>query len=70
MTSAALHARENASMPPRERQGRLGLIGKAGISKEEYPWFWDGGTFKGERENDVHLPITQKQAARTQAKQE
>jgi len=25
---------------------------------------------KGERENDVHLPITQKQAARTQVKQE
>ena len=56
MTSAALHAREKASMPPRERQGRLGLIGKTGISKEEYPWSWDGGTFKGEREKDVHLP--------------
>src|SRR5271157_2372569 len=26
MTSAALHARENASMPPRERNGRLGLL--------------------------------------------
>jgi len=35
------------------------------LFKEEYPWFWDGGTFKGERENGVHLPITQKQAART-----
>ncbi len=32
MTSAALHARENASMPPRESQGRLGPIGKTGIS--------------------------------------
>jgi hypothetical protein len=33
MTSAALHARENASMPPRKRHGRLGPIGKAGISR-------------------------------------
>src|SRR5271166_2837813 len=32
MTSASLHARENASMPPRERHGRLGPIGKTGIS--------------------------------------
>ena len=33
MISAALHARENASMPPRKRHGRLGPIGKAGISR-------------------------------------
>jgi hypothetical protein len=33
MTSAALHARENASMPPRKRPGRLGPIGKAGIGR-------------------------------------
>ena len=32
MTSAALDARENASMPPRERHGRLGPMGKTGIS--------------------------------------
>ena len=32
MTSAALHARENASMPPRERHGRLDPISKTGIS--------------------------------------
>ena len=32
MTSAALHARENASMPPRERHGRPRPIVKAGIS--------------------------------------
>jgi hypothetical protein len=32
MTSAALDARENASMPPRESYGRLGPIGKTGIS--------------------------------------
>ena len=38
--------------------------------KEEYPWFWDGDTFKGERGNDVHLPITQKQAAKMYVKQE
>jgi hypothetical protein len=35
MTSAALHARENASMAPRERHGRLGLIGKTGISRRD-----------------------------------
>jgi hypothetical protein len=28
--------------------------------KEEYPWFWDGGTFKGDRVNDVHLTNQQK----------
>jgi len=32
--------------------------------KEEYPWFWDGGTFKGDRVNDVHLTIQQKMNAR------
>jgi len=32
--------------------------------QEEYPWFWPGGTFKGDRVNDVHLTIAQKQAAR------
>ena len=31
MTATALHARENASMPPRESHGRLGPIGKTGI---------------------------------------
>ena len=36
VTSAALHAREYAIMPPRERHGRLSLIGKAGISREKY----------------------------------
>jgi len=32
MTSATLHARDNASMPPRERHDRLGPMGKTGIS--------------------------------------
>ncbi len=32
--------------------------------KEEYPWFWAGGTFKGDRVNDVHLTIQQKMNAR------
>ncbi len=31
--------------------------------RDEYPWFWDGGTFKGDRVNDVHLTNAQKQAA-------
>jgi len=37
MTSAALHARDNASMPPRESHGRLGSIGKTGISTPPVP---------------------------------
>jgi hypothetical protein len=32
--------------------------------KEEYPWFWPGGTFKGDRVNDVHITNAQKQDAR------
>jgi len=32
--------------------------------QEEYPWFWNGGTFKGERVNDVHLTNQQKMDAR------
>jgi hypothetical protein len=33
--------------------------------KDEYPWFWDGGTFKGDRVNDVHLTNQQKMNARS-----
>jgi hypothetical protein len=32
--------------------------------KEEYPWFWNGKTFTGERVNDVHLSLAEKQAER------
>jgi hypothetical protein len=32
--------------------------------KLEFPWFWDGDTFKGERVNDRHLTNAEKQAAR------
>jgi hypothetical protein len=28
--------------------------------KEEYPWFWQGTTFTGDRLNDVHLTKEQK----------
>lgn len=38
------------------------------MREEEYPWFWDGGTFKGERVNDRHYTITEKQAARERLK--
>jgi hypothetical protein len=31
---------------------------------EEYPWFWEGDRFTGDRVNDVHLTVAQKQAAR------
>ena len=32
--------------------------------KEDFPWFWDGKTFTGERVNDIHLTNAKKQAAR------
>ena len=32
--------------------------------KEEYPWFWTGDVFTGDRVNDVHITNAQKQAAR------
>src|SRR5208337_2349209 len=32
--------------------------------QEEYPWFWPGGTFKGDRVNDRHYTNAEKQAAR------
>jgi hypothetical protein len=33
--------------------------------KAEYPWFWSGSTFTGNRVNDVHLTREQKQRAST-----
>jgi hypothetical protein len=33
--------------------------------RTQYPWFWSGGTFTGNRVNDVHLTRDQKQKART-----
>jgi hypothetical protein len=36
--------------------------------KDEYPWFWKGSTFVGDRVNDIHLNIPEKQAARRRAK--
>ena len=32
------------------------------------PWFWDGDQFTGDRVNDFHLTIKQKQQAREKAK--
>jgi hypothetical protein len=32
--------------------------------KGEFPWFWNGGEFTGDRVNDVHLTIEQKRKAR------
>jgi hypothetical protein len=33
--------------------------------KDDYPWFWNGKTFTGDRVNDVHLTNAVKQAPRT-----
>jgi hypothetical protein len=32
--------------------------------QEQFPWFWENGTFKGDRINDYHLTNAQKRAAR------
>ena len=32
--------------------------------KDEYPWFWKGKEFVGDRVNDVHLTNAEKQAAK------
>jgi hypothetical protein len=32
--------------------------------KEQYPWFWQDGEFTGDRVNDIHLSINDKQKAR------
>jgi hypothetical protein len=32
--------------------------------KDDYPWFWSGGKFTGDRVNDIHLTNLEKQAAR------
>jgi len=32
--------------------------------KADFPWFWDGAAFKGDRVNDVHLTGDEKRAAR------
>jgi hypothetical protein len=38
-----------------------------GRDKDEYPWFWSGTSFAGDRVNDVHLTHAQKKAAREKA---
>jgi len=37
--------------------------------KEQYPWFWKDGEFTGDRVNDIHLSINDKQKARKEKKQ-
>jgi hypothetical protein len=32
--------------------------------RDQFPWFWDGDTFKGDRVNDRHYTNAEKQAAR------
>lgn len=36
-----------------------------GRDTDDYPWFWNGKTFTGERVNDVHLSSSEKLAARS-----
>jgi hypothetical protein len=36
--------------------------------KHDYPWFWSGGEFVGDRVNDVHLTNDKKTAARSRKK--
>ena len=37
--------------------------------QERYPWFWKDGEFTGDRVNDIHLSINDKQKARKEKKQ-
>ena len=32
-------------------------------SQNQFPWFWEGDIFKGERVNDIHLNVNKKLAA-------
>jgi hypothetical protein len=36
--------------------------------KAEFPWFWDGNSLTGDRLNDIHLTIAEKQTARSRKK--
>ena len=36
--------------------------------KAEFPWFWDGNSFTGDRLNDIHLTIAEKHKARDSRK--
>ena len=36
--------------------------------KADYPWFWDGNSFTGDRLNDIHLTIAEKHKARASRK--
>jgi hypothetical protein len=36
--------------------------------KAEFPWFWDGNSFTGDRLNDIHLTIAEKHKARASRK--
>ena len=38
-------------------------------AKEQYVWFWKDGEFTGDRVNDIHLSINDKQKARKEKKQ-
>lgn len=38
--------------------------------KEQYPWFWNDREFVGERVNDIHLSLKEKQEAREKAAKE
>ena len=37
--------------------------------REQYPWFWKDGEFAGDRVNDIHLSINDKQKVRKEIKQ-
>ena len=48
---AILKAKDRGNEPSRDR--------------DQFPWFWDGDAFTGERVNDIHLTNTRKQDARS-----
>ena len=39
------------------------------LKDADYPWFWNGEKFTGDRVNDIHLKNEEKQAARDKLKE-
>jgi hypothetical protein len=53
--------------PPHQAQHQVGQRPRQGTPtryNSEFPWFWQGSTFTGDRLNDIHLTREQKDASR------
>ena len=57
--AGVLRAKPNIGWGPKADRGK-----EPQRTKAEFPWFWQGSTFTGDRVNDVHLTREQKEKAR------